>query len=246
MKTIYTFPVEKKLKDAQGVETSITHTFAIKRPTRSEYEEADEVYGAESYRCVRAGMPTNAMLARQYGDDGGFLTKEGKKDYLDIQVKFLELRNEYQRLSLAIKRSDDPDKLKEKIREVEEGLISTRDKMQDFESLESAVFEKTADTKARNKTILWWVTQLSHERNDETGEWNPVFSQKDFQGKLGRYDEILESEDEFLQLVVQKLGFFITLWALNKAAEPGDFDLYNEEVSLKDDEKENNDEQTAN
>lgn len=55
-------------------------------------------------------------------------------------------------------------------------MTEIRNRMQDFESLREAVFDQTADSRAKNKVVLWWILNLSYIKDElEGNEIVPLF-----------------------------------------------------------------------
>ena len=47
-------------------------------------------------------------------------------------------------------------------------MSDLRRELQEFEASQSALFDQTAENRAKNKTIMWWVLQLAHiEKHNE-------------------------------------------------------------------------------
>ena len=60
---------------------------------------------------------------------------------------------------------------------------------------EDSLYEETAENRARNKVILWWMLHLAHA--EQEGKDVEFFGSGDLEGKLKIYDEIDEGEDIF-------------------------------------------------
>ena len=71
--------VEEKSKDEKGEEITITKTvteqepstFAIQKPNRKIYEDAELFYAVKLSEGIKAGLLTRALLAKRYKNDGG-------------------------------------------------------------------------------------------------------------------------------------------------------------------------------
>ena len=105
----------------------------------------------------------------------------------------------------------------------------------DIKNAYADIFENTAEMKARNKTIEWWVLHLSYGDLDGTG-YKPLFGDGNHEDKLVKYDDIEESYDPFLSECIKKLSYLISFWfAARVKLSKNEFDsmdrLYSESIS---------------
>ena len=80
---------------------------------------------------------------------------------------------------------------------------------------QAALFDQTAENRARNKTILWWVLQLSYEKVGD--DYVEVFKGKGFEERLAEYDKFEELEDDFLDEMLKKFSYVVSFWFVTKA-----------------------------
>ena len=71
---------------------------------------------------------------------------------------------------------------------------------------QAALFDQTAETRARNKTILWWILHLSYLQ--EGNDYKPYFGDGSLENRLERYDVYEEEGDEFDEEVIRKLIYY--------------------------------------
>ena len=96
-----------------------------------------------------------------------------------------------------------------------------RKKLQEFELYQSSLFDQTAENRARNKTIMWWVLHLSYIKYKE--DYTSLFGEGDFSLRLNKYDEIEENDSDFEKEVVKRCAYFTSLWYIGRAITPEDF-----------------------
>ncbi len=104
-----------------------------------------------------------------------------------------------------------------------------------IENAYTDIFSQTAETKAQNKTMDWWVLNLSYIDEDGAG-YKPIFGEGDDEAKLTKYDEIYEKEDVFTNECIKKLSYLISFWlASRNSTEKINFvemdKLYNEKLT---------------
>lgn len=245
MKTLYEFVSSKKekvkedivAKDAEGNETTTTkeveknvpYTFAIRKPTRSLYDEGELFYGVRLAEGVKAGLLTRQMLNKRYLNDGGSKS-ELEEDYekvvyniiLDNQLKFQELEN---------KKDRTPEEDKE-LEEIKTRIVYAQRQAQKYEAGQSSLFDQTAENRARNKTITWWALQLCYRKlinkDKESGAeetvFEPFFGSGSYEDKLAAYDALEEkAEEDFDMQVLKRFLYLISFWYVGRATRFDDF-----------------------
>ena len=65
-------------------------------------------------------------------------------------------------------------------------MTSIREQIQEFEANQANIFDQTAANRAKNKTIMWWVLQLSCVTDAEGKTSNPFFGTGDYESRLGK------------------------------------------------------------
>tara|TARA_B100002019_G_scaffold259974_1_gene245718 strand:+ start:626 stop:1603 length:978 start_codon:yes stop_codon:yes gene_type:complete len=230
---------EESVKGEDGKETikikkenvEKQYTVGLKSPNRRQYDEAELFNGVEISKGIKSGMLTVSLLRKRYVDDGGFMSEEEKGEYALIYIDLQNKENELQSLRLNFKDLKDQEK-KDKITQVTLEIAELRRKLFEFETQRNEIFEQTAEARARNKTILWWVLHLSHIREGE-GEWVPLFNGGNYEERLESYDEIVErDEDEKLDEAVQKLAYFTSFWYNGQIKSSKDFEQISELIDI--------------
>jgi len=237
MKELYSFFVDKEI-EAEEAEVSKNESgeeiktikkvkknepvkVIVKKPSRNLFDEAELFYGVTLSQGIKSGLLTRALLAKRINNDGGVFSDEEQVEYSGAYVKLFELQNEFQRFSLIEKErrtEEEQDKLKLIMEEIE----NIREKIQNFEVAQSSLFEQTAENRARNKTIIWWLLNLSYfEENDN---FKPLFGDGSYAEKLEAYDDIEDKDLQFEKKVIQKLIYLISFWYMGRATSKDEFD----------------------
>jgi hypothetical protein len=194
----------------------------LRKPTRSLFDEAELFYGVRLSEGIKAGLLTRALLAKRFTNDGGVLSEEEKNVYATFYVALFEKQNEFQKLSIKDE-SERTEAEKTRYQQVIIELTELRTQIQDFESAQASLFDQTAENRARNKTILCWVLQLSYMIDDKGNEL-PLFGHGEFESKLKIYDDMEENGTEFEGLVCRKLAYFVSFWYVGRAASQEEFE----------------------
>ena len=209
MKEIYSFSVDLETKTTQEVEKVITDKetgkkekvkveeeitstepirVILKEPNRRQVEEADMEYSIEMSQCVKRGILTKAMLANKYTDTGGLIAQEDAKNIGKMYGELAELQAEYTRLSTKTGKNTKEDE--KKLSEILADVGTLRKQIIDTETAYSSLFNHTADTKAQNRVIMWYVLNLTHIIRGEEGEIEPFFKGESYEEKENYWEKI--------------------------------------------------------
>ena len=200
--------VTKKVKEKVPV------VIKIKRPSRRELEDAELEYSVEMSRCVKKGILTKAMLYKKYSDTGGVFSEDDAKDYGVLYKEVLDLQNEYVRLDMIDKKTDDQ---KEKLEKIKKTLAESRRKIIETETSMQSLFDHTADTKAQNRLLLWYTLMLTNIQREKDEQPENYFKGKNFEDKL---DDYYSKEDEASALyseIIKKVTTVLAFWFFNQA-----------------------------
>lgn len=211
----------EEVKVTSKVKTTVPVKLGIKKPTRSLFDEAELFYGVRLSEGIKAGLLTRALLAKRFNNDGGVLSEEEQKEYNDLYNKFFNLQTDFQSLSLkqeAIRTEEE----KANLAKVIEEMTQAREMIQKYEMAQANLFEQTAENRARNKTIMWWVLQLGLIE-DEDKKLKDLFGQGSYESRLQKYDDIEESEFGIEKIALQKLLYLISFWYIGRAATQEEF-----------------------
>ena len=229
LREVYSFTVEKtetvkvteteerKKKDGgteevevtKEVEQPVPYRVIIKQPNRREMEEAELEYSIEMSKCIKRGILTKAMLAKKYSDTGGLMAEEDASHLSRLYMKFGECANDLQRLTTKTKKSK---KDEERISLLSGKLGETRKEIIDMESSYASLFNHTADSRAQNKAVIWYLLHLSYIRRDNEDDVEPLFSGETFQEKTDEYYRLEEEGGELYDLVASKLSTYVSFW----------------------------------
>ena len=238
-----------EIQQFKTVEKEKPFKCAIKKPNRGLYEEGELFYSVEVSRYIQAGMLTKTLLAKRFANDGGTLTEKDQEHYAKLYSQLHSKEQEVQRIQLD---TDNAKKRAKKLQQLIIDITSIRQQLVEFESTQSALFDQTAEHKARNRTILWWVLNLAYikqENAEGKEELVPLFEGEKFEQKLESYDAIEEDEEcekgganEHLGLALKKFAYFISFWYSGQAVDKEGFkaaeELLDEVDIFQDDEEE--------
>ena len=210
---------KEKVTKTKTVKKPVQHTIRIASPSRRQVEDADMEFSIEMSKCIKKGILTKAMLAKKYSDSGGLLSEEDSTELIRLYRELTEVQSDLGRL-MSKKNKNDKETKKEQ--ELTESFAATRKRIVDLETSYQNVFNHTADTKAQNKTILWYMLNLSYVAGPDEEE-TPLFAGKSMEEKEESYYELEENEDDIFDLAREKLMTFISFWYFSQNASEEDF-----------------------
>jgi hypothetical protein len=213
--------VTKKVKEKVPV------VIKIKRPSRRELEDAELEYSVEMSRCVKKGILTKAMLYKKYSDTGGVFSEDDAKDYGVLYKEVLDLQNEYVRLDMIDKKTDDQ---KEKLEKIKKTLAESRRKIIETETSMQSLFDHTADTKAQNRLLLWYTLMLTNIQREKDEQPENYFKGENFEDKLEDYYSKEDEASALYSEIIKKVTTVLAFWFFNQASSPEEFNKLIEDV----------------
>ena len=219
---------EEKVKAEEEVVTSEPVRIILKEPNRRQVEEADMEYSIEMSQCVKRGILTKAMLANKYTDTGGLVAEEDAKSLAKSYGKLGEIQSEYTRLSTKTGKKTKEDE--ERLAELLEDIAALRKHIVDTETAYASLFNHTADTKAQNRAIMWYVLNLTYVMREEDEEPQVFFKGETFEEKENHYFELDEKEDPLYLLIQGKIATFISYWYYASAITKEDFQKLDQDI----------------
>ena len=210
---------KEKVTKTKTVKKEVPYEIRIAQPSRRQVEDADMEFSIEMSKCIKKGILTKAMLAKKYSDSGGLLSEEDSSELIRSYRELAELQNDLGRLMSKKKKTEQEIK---KEGELTESFTSIRKRIVDLETTYQSVFNHTADTKAQNKTILWYLINLAYSKGPD-GVERPLFAGEDYDEKLDAYYEKDESGDSLYDLAKEKLMAFISFWYFSQNTTEEDF-----------------------
>jgi hypothetical protein len=223
---------ETKEEEKIEVEEEITEEDPIRvilrEPNRRQVEEADMEYSIEMSQCVKRGILTKAMLAKKYSDTGGLLAEEDAKNLNSRYAKLADLQTSFTKLATKTGKKTKEDK--EKRSKILADLAELRREIIDIETSYASLFNHTADVRAQNHVIMWYVLNLTYVAR---GEEDPklFFEGETHEEKEKHYYDLDEKNDELYILIQNKIATFMSYWyfAASELTKE-DFDQLNTDI----------------
>lgn len=236
MKTLFEFVRTKTTQEDNIVETTLENGeikkevvtspkteifhFAIQKPGRSLYEQADLFYSVKLSSLIKAGVILSNQLRKRIIDDDGFLSETEKKQLVEAYDNVSKFREQRDKV-LVVPDASRTEEEKKLLMEAMQGLADSITKITNFEQDRMSIFSESAETKARIKTIFWFLLQLSYRKDGD--KYVPIFEGKEFEDKLASYDKIDEQNDEFLIGVIKVMNYLISNWYAGQASTETEF-----------------------
>lgn len=215
----------------------------LKKPTRTQVEDGDMFYSIWLNKFIKMGLLTRAMLAKKQVDVGGTLNDDDKMNFAKLYLQLFEKQQNVIRYSAKDKDAMSNDE-KERLEKAVSDLAIIRKQLADFEAAQASVFDHTADVKARNKTITWFLLQLAYyvKGDEDDAQEVAMFPGSDYEEKYLSYQEADEEQEEIFTRSIDKLSTIATIWYMSGVQEQEEFDSVlkemNEEADVQEEAKE--------
>ena len=216
---------EEEIEVSKKVEKKIPFELLIKEPNRRELEDADMEYSIEISRCIKKGILTKAMLAKKYSDSGGLLSENDATRLVELYSQLAEAETEYTKASLGNRNKKKLSaQAKEKVNELSAQVALLRRDIVTLESSYQSLFSHTADTKAQNRIVLWYITHLTYFQEEGSEEKPaPMFEGSTFQDKVENYYKQDELEVSLFQAAQGKIASIVSYWYFSNDPKIEDF-----------------------
>ena len=212
----------EKITTEKDVVKKVPINLALKKPTRKLYDESDLHYSVKLSEGIKAGLLTRTLLEKRFENDGGIFSETDKDRYFELYREVFEKENSLQQVALNLENLSEDEK-NEKLAKVYTELTLLKRDLQEYETLYSSLFEQTAENRAKNSTVMWWVLNLSHYKMEGDENYNAVFDGASYESKLESYDAYEEAYDEFWIEAIKKCVYFVSFWYSGSGQTEDDF-----------------------
>jgi hypothetical protein len=221
LKFLYETFVKKQVNESvteprqEGSETvQITRTvkkvkpvkFAILKPDRRLYKDAEIFYARTLADYLKKGLLPYSLVAKRYSNDGGPLTDSEKKHIDTLTDELGKLQVEFYGLA-----NTEDLNLQKRKNEILIRINRINTEVSNIQNAYTDIFDSTAEMKARNDSIEWWVMYLMYGEN-EKGELVPTFSAGDYEERIKTLENIEDEADPFKLEAIKKLSYLISFW----------------------------------
>lgn len=237
IKVLYTFEafiekevekIETSTKDGQSIEIKrrtkekVPIKFAIKRPSRKEFEDARMFYGIEYSKAIINGFLTKGMLVNKYANTtGGVFSENEARDLFSLYKKQALLKTELQQAAATGATKEIQDELTVK-------LAAISRQMFEIENSNNSLFQHCAENKAEERTIQYMLYCFTYtERN---GKWVQYFEGQDedpikmFKVKEAFYFSLEDKEDTLIIAIRDRLLQLYVFYYRGLAETAADFE----------------------
>lgn len=207
IKSIYAFNVNlvKEVEEnGERVKKITAYPFAIRKPSRSEKEEAELVRSEYLAKYIRRGVLPEAILNKTYENQGGTLNEYERAYVSTLNHKLFEKTEELKMVTV--------EKNKDKEQEVLKEIIVLQQEIASVQYKQSKFYENTAEFKAKTKLIEYLFATLTYWKKAEDKEWEPYFAGDSFEENLDEIEKLEDSEDELYMKMKDKALFAVSMY----------------------------------
>ena len=119
----------------------------------------------------------------------------------------------------------------EKIDELSGKIALLKKDIINVETSYSNLFNHTADTRAENKVIQWYILNLTFVQKENEEDLTPLFEGSNFEQKLEAFYELEEEGDELYDIVGGKTAALFSFWYYSSGAvSQSDFEQLDKDI----------------
>jgi hypothetical protein len=214
MKELYSFEVKREVEkqvpyvkktkngpveSSKKVKKTIKNRIVVAKPTISDVEDAEFFYGQQYNSFINSGFLTKAMLAKKMGDLGGMTSEKAEKDMSAILLENVEAARVVEFFDEAKNLSEEQE---EQLKEAKLKFTETQKQMHDYEVSLRSQFSQTADAKAENRLMEWFILNFTFyedivkDGTEEKKEFFPLFEGDEYKEKRNFLLSLQESEKD--------------------------------------------------
>ena len=203
MKELYSFEVKRKVKRGKSQKT-IKNRDIVEKPSFEDVENGEFFYGQKFNELINAGFLTKAMLSKKMENLGGGIASETDLD--NMQTLMRENIEASRVIEFYGKAKDLDDEQKEKLKNAEDTYISTQSQMHEYQTNLRDQYSQTADSKAEQKLIEWFVFNFSHYEDAVEGKKDlfPIFQGETYEDKRRFFIHLTDEEEDIKDSDYQK------------------------------------------
>ena len=250
-KTLFSFNVYKTcevqesktemVKNEAGVETARNYTEMVKKEvpieiiinsaTRRQKQDADMAFSVEMSKWIKAGVLTKAMLLNKYSDTGGLISDKEAATMVTIAEEIRDIQAKSITHNL-VPESERNEEHKKKADELTAKLVAARRQLIDRETSYITLFNHTADVKAQNHAILWYILHLTHikDNSEKNPEIKPFFPGKTMIDKEQVLYTLEEENDPIYEKAFSKIMSIVSYWFFTSNTDQEEFKKIVEEI----------------
>jgi hypothetical protein len=211
MKDLYSFVIKRKLKEKVTYEKenkkgdiveafktktkTLTNRVMFSKPSFADIEDAEFFYGQKYNDFINSGYLTRLMLNKKIGDIGGSSSKLSEEV---IQKAFLDNMEAAKVIEFYEGQKGLEEEQEQKLNEAKEAFAISQKTVADFEEFHRSQYNQTAEAKAEQKLIEWFIFNFSFYEDEVDGkkETFPLFVGDDYEERRAHYLVLCEDEED--------------------------------------------------
>ena len=175
--------------------------------------DADMFHSIKINEYVKMGLLTVEQIAKKQIDLGGSFSEKQQKRYIELQTILAEKTEILTRL-IAKKDISEDEIDRKKILSTDIAIL--KNEISEYEYVKNQIYQHTANSKARNDVILWWVLNLTQfleiKENESETDFVNLFEGESFETKKISLEQMEDDENQLLISIFEKLVKIITIW----------------------------------
>lgn len=194
MKPLYTFTVGDGEKQKK---------VAVLKPTYSQVEAAEFIYGQHFNKLIQEGFMSRAMMDKKFNDIGGVFSEKTNNEVTDSIKRLLDVGRTIEFYKGADKEGLDEEQ-KEQLENAENTFLSIQKNILEKDYNLEQMYNQSADSKAEQHLMKWFALEcsfyyekvLSKEEGKIVEEKFEIFEGANFEERMGQFNLLLEEIDD--------------------------------------------------
>ena len=216
MKPLYTFKVGKGEKEKK---------IAVLKPTYSQIEAAEFIYGQHFNKLIQDGFMSRAMMDKKFNDIGGVFSEKQNDKKIESIKQLMDFGKTIEFYKGAEEGVLDQEQ-KDQLEEAETNFIEIQKSILERDYNLEQMYNQSADTKAEQHLMKWFTLEcsyyfekvLSKEKGKIVEEKFELFKGSNFEERSDQFNLLLEevSDDDDKELSEHKKIIVEALPTINK------------------------------
>jgi len=194
MKPLYTFTVGDGEKQKK---------VAVLKPTYSQVEAAEFIYGQHFNKLIQEGFMSRAMMDKKFNDIGGVFSEKTNNEVTDSIKRLLDVGRTIEFYKGADKEGLDEEQ-KEQLENAENTFLSIQKNILEKDYNLEQMYNQSADSKAEQHLMKWFALEcsfyyekvLSKEEGKIVEEKFEIFEGANFEERMSQFNLLLEEIDD--------------------------------------------------
>lgn len=197
---------------------------SIKTPSRQVMDKGEIFYSKQWTKALDEGLLPVAAIQRKMMNASGVLSDAQFDSFRDLVEKAAK---EELRLTELLAKKDKTDDEVAEFEKVSGDFMKTKYALAEYEATQSDVFDKSAESYARTRCVMFHMFAATFIRDEAEGsQEKPFFTGKNYDEQEASFYAACDLDDKLSKEVVKRATQVVTFWYLGGSAKKEDVEAY--------------------